>query len=166
MHEVEKMRAKWFRGCMVVSRFLCLPIRMNYAENKKWRTSPPWRGRGSKVLGGYTRGGQWVRKGPAPPSQKTNRTGSCKLPLGTSLNRLAGVCLAGEEDIVAATPAKPPRRCPGGPWRREASSRRRRMGSVGCWPLATPTNELTGGNLSARTPQWLKRCAESSSGGS
>jgi hypothetical protein len=39
----EKMRAKLFCGLVAVSRFFKFPIQMNFAENKKWPTSPVWR---------------------------------------------------------------------------------------------------------------------------
>ena len=38
-----KTSAKWFCGLVVVSTFLKFPIQMNFAENKKWPTSPIWR---------------------------------------------------------------------------------------------------------------------------
>jgi hypothetical protein len=35
MQTLKKMRAKWFCGLVVVSRFLKFPIVKNFAENKK-----------------------------------------------------------------------------------------------------------------------------------
>jgi hypothetical protein len=35
MRTFEKMRAKWFGVCMVVSRFFFFRTKMNFAENKK-----------------------------------------------------------------------------------------------------------------------------------
>jgi len=58
MQTLKKMRAKWFCGLVIVSRFFKFPIQMNFAENKKWPTSPVWRATHKNTLGGYMRGKQ------------------------------------------------------------------------------------------------------------
>jgi len=58
MQTLKKMRAKWFCGLVAVSRFFKFPIQMNFAENKKWPTSPVWRATHKNTLGGYMRGEQ------------------------------------------------------------------------------------------------------------
>jgi len=55
MQTLKKMSAKWFCGLVVVSRFFCFPIQMNFAEIKKWPSSPVWRAPHQKSVGGYMR---------------------------------------------------------------------------------------------------------------
>jgi len=43
MQTLKKMSAKWFCGLVVVSRFFCFPIQMNFAEKILWPSSPVWR---------------------------------------------------------------------------------------------------------------------------
>ena len=50
-------RARRHVVCVAVSLFFCFPIQMNFAENKKWPTSPRPRPRSNDRLGGYMRGG-------------------------------------------------------------------------------------------------------------
>jgi hypothetical protein len=40
---------------VVVSRFFCFPIQMNFAENQKWPSSRVWRGRATDGVGGLMR---------------------------------------------------------------------------------------------------------------
>ena len=69
-----KTSAKWFCGLVVVSTFLKFPIQVNFAENKKWPTSPIWRAADQNILGGYMRGEQssparkgWTKLRREPP---------------------------------------------------------------------------------------------------
>ena len=65
---MSKLRAKWFRRLVAVSRFFCFPIQMNFAEREKWPASPVWRATHKKSVGGYVRGGEsgggWKRPKP------------------------------------------------------------------------------------------------------
>lgn len=55
-------RLRTARGCgvavlVVVSRFFCFAIQMNFAENQKWPPSRMWRGRAADGVGGLMRRG-------------------------------------------------------------------------------------------------------------
>jgi hypothetical protein len=58
------MRAKWFGRLVAVSRFFCFPIQMNFAENKKWPASPPWRATHHNSAGRYMTGTAVAWPGP------------------------------------------------------------------------------------------------------
>ena len=168
---MSKMRAKWFRRLVAVSRFFCFPIQMNFAEREKWPASPVWRAAHKKSVGGYVRGsksgGGWKRPKPLAQTLSGALTGAAPtvpdladlhcVSLHTSLQ---APCLAAGGFTVAG---RPPRkrlllgaRRTGDAWNTAAGAcpDRCRMGSVDGWPLVTPETRATGGNHAWRTPQW------------
>ena len=166
---MSKMRAKWFRRLVAVSRFFCFPIQMNFAECEKWPASPVWRATHKKSVGGYVRGG----KAAAGNSQSNcayskrrshrrcaNCTLSCRPPLRVRSHKLAGFVprsRAVHSGWSTPTKAAPPgARRTGDAWNTAAGAcpDRCRMGSVDGWPLVTPETRATGGNHAWRTPQW------------
>jgi hypothetical protein len=49
---------------VVVSRFFCFAILLNFAEIQKWLGSPAWRASDSNIVGVHMRGSNPARPGP------------------------------------------------------------------------------------------------------
>lgn len=153
-----RMRAGWCGGLVVVSRFFCFPIQMNFAEFERWPASPARRGPPQKQVGGYMRGGQSGWK--TDEAERLQRATAAGPP--ATLKHLYLIL----QNVTAwpfeqacrlrsrsrgdsqwrSTPTKPAAsavrrtgvaRCAAG----GTPPSRRWMGSVGDWPMARPTTE-------------------------